>query len=207
MDKKINKNYLTSKIAVDIVIFTIHKNKLKVLLNQREKEPFKNLNELPGGLILEAETAEECLIRKLEEITGYTDLFFKQFNTFTKVSRDPRERTISIGFISLIEQDKIQNFMKWYEYDSIKTLAFDHTQIVSMAREYLKENIDSSIVKHFMPKLFPLNALQEVYEIIENTKYDNRNFRKKMIASGIVEETKYLEENVSHRPAKLFKLK
>ena len=56
-----------------------------------------------------------------------------------------------------------------------------------------------------MPKFFPLNKLQEIYEIIEEKEYDNRNFRKKMISSNIVEETDQLEENVSHRPAKLFR--
>ncbi len=203
----IKEKYESSRIAIDIVIFTIYERKLKLLLYTREKDPFKNLKELPGGLILPNETAEECLLRKLKQIVGYDKLFFKQFYTFTEVSRDPRERTISIGFISLIEQEKLKDFINWYDYFSIENLAFDHKKIVEMARSYLRDNVDSSIVRHFMPKVFPLNNLQEVYEIIEETKYDNRNFRKKIINEGIVVETSQLEENVSHRPAKLFKFK
>lgn len=203
----VKKKYETSKIAIDPVIFTIHQSKLKVLLHIREKEPVESMKELPGGLLLPHETAEESLKRKLKELVGHENLFFKQFHTFTEPNRDPRERTISIGFISLINEAKIKELVKWFDYDSIKDLAFDHKKILEAARAYLKENVDSSIVKHFMPKLFPLNKLQEVYEIIEETKYDNRNFRKKMIGSGIVEETNQLEKNVSHRPAKLFKFK
>ena len=41
-------------------------------------------------------------------------------------------------------------------------------------------------------------------EYLEDQKYDNRNFRKKMISSEIVEETKQMETGVSHRPARLF---
>ena len=41
-------------------------------------------------------------------------------------------------------------------------------------------------------------------EIMEGVEYDNRNFRKKMISSGLVVETGELEKGVSHRPAKLY---
>lgn len=200
------EKYETSKIAVDPVIFTIHENKLKILLHVREKEPFKGMKELPGGLLLPGESAEQSLKRKLKELVGFGDLFFKQFYTFTEPSRDPRGRTISIGFVSLINQEKIKDFVKWYDYASINALAFDHMKIIKTARMYLKENVDSSIVKHFMPGLFPLNKLQEVYGLLEEKVYDNRNFRKKMTASGIVKEANQIEKNVSHRPAKLFKL-
>ncbi|MEK6968891.1 MAG: NUDIX domain-containing protein [Nanoarchaeota archaeon] len=196
-----------SKIAIDPVIFTIHLSKLKVLLHVREKEPFADMKELPGGLLLHNETAEESLKRKLKELVGQENLFFKQFYTFTEPNRDPRERTISIGFVSLINEAKIKELVRWFDYDSIKDLAFDHKKILQTARNYLKENVNSSIVKYFMPKLFPLNKLQEVYEILEERKYDNRNFRKKMISSSIVEEMNQLEQNVSHRPAKLFRFK
>jgi len=201
------KEYEKTKIGIDPVIFTIHTNLLKVLLHVREKDPFKDLKELPGGLLLSQETAEETLKRKLKQLVGQENLFFKQFQTFTNPNRDPRERTVSIGFVSLVNQEQVKDLVKWYDLDSVKELAFDHKIIIQAARGYLKQNIDSSIVKHFMPQLFPLNKLQEVYEILEEKEYDNRNFRKKMISSGIVEETEQYEQNVSHRPAKLFKFK
>jgi len=196
-----------SKIAIDPVIFTIHDSKLKVLLHIREKSPFQDKKELPGGLLLGEETAEQTLKRKLKELVGYDNLFLKQFHTFTHPSRDPRDRIVSIGFVSLINQERIKDIVRWYDYNSLKYLAFDHKIIIETAFQYLKENINSSIVKHFMPKYFSLNKLQEVYETIEQKKYDNRNFRKKLINSNIVEETDKLEQGVSHRPAKLFKFK
>ena len=201
------KTYEKARIAVDAVIFTIHDKKLKVLLHKREKEPYKNKQELPGGLLRENETAEETLSRKLEEIIEHKNIFFQQFFTFTHPSRDPRERTISICFIALINEEKITNINNWYDYLNLPELAFDHKGIIKRARAYLKENVSSLIAKQFMPKEFPLNKLQDAYEIIEGKKYDNRNFRKKMISSGIVIETNKMETNVSHRPAKLFKFK
>ncbi len=199
--------YEKSRVAVDAVIFTIQNNNLKVFLNTREKEPSKGLLELPGGLLQDQETAEITLKRKLIETVGNYDIFFEQFNTFTKPDRDPRERTVSIGFLALVSSDKIVNAVHWHDIDTLSDLAFDHKQIIIKAREYLRMNLRSTIVKQFLPEHFPLNALQDVHEVIEDKQYDNRNFRKKMITSGMVIETDLRERNVSHRPAKLFKFK
>ncbi len=198
------QKYEKSRIAVDMVILSIHEGGLKVYLEDREKVPFTGKKELPGGLLRPDETAEQTLERKLKQVLGKGNIFFTQFYTFTGPKRDPRERTVSIGFIALVNENVIKDHSCWYSAD-VMGLAFDHKDIVMKAREYLKNNINSLIVSQFLPKEFPLNKLQEAYEVIEDKKYDNRNFRKKMISSGIVVESDKMEENVSHRPAKLFK--
>jgi 8-oxo-dGTP diphosphatase len=199
------KNYCLARVGVDPVIFTIHEHQLKLLLHKREKQPFEGMLELPGGLVGESEKADDTLLRKLKEMTTYSDIFFEQFYTFSRPDRDPRSRTISIGFIALINSDRIKDFTDWHNNEKIKDLAFDHKEIIEKGKNFLKENINSLIVKQFLPKEFPLNLLQEAYELIEDKKYDNRNFRKKIISSGIVAETEKAESEVSHRPAKLYK--
>ncbi|MFH1585958.1 MAG: NUDIX domain-containing protein [archaeon] len=202
-----NSNYETARVAVDAVIFTIHNKKLKVFLHTREKEPFQNKKELPGGLLISNETAEKALSRKIKEILDIDKLYFEQFFTFTEPQRDPRIRTISIGFIALIDSQKIKDFSNWFDYKSVKEFAFDHKAIIEKAVKYLKKEINSIIAMQFIPSVFPLNMLQEVYEIIENKKYDNRNFRRKVLNEGVVIETEKIERDVSHRPAKLYKFK
>ena|SRR3989344_552861 len=199
------KKYEIVKVSVDPVIFTIQQGRIKVLLQRREKEPFKGLPELPGGLLLAHETGEETLQRKLQEIISDGTIFFTQFYTFTQPDRDPRERTVSIGFVALVNEQKIKSWNNWVDTQELTELAFDHLKIIQAARTFLKENSGPSLIKHFLPSYFPLNQLQEVYELLESKKYDNRNFRKKMISSGLVEETKKIEKEVSHRPAKLFR--
>lgn len=189
-------------VAVDPVIFAIIDSQLNVLLKKREKEPFKNKYELPGGLLAKDETAEETLSRKLKNIAGETS-FFVQFNTFSAPERDPRGRTISIGFIALVNESTV-NDGKWFPAERLPEVAFDHKTIITTAQKHLQENLDS-IVRHFLPDKFPINMLQLVHEVVKKEKYDNRNFRKKIIASGIVQESKQSEKNVSHRPAKLYK--
>lgn len=195
--------YENAKISVDPVIFTISENKLKVLLKRREKEPFKGKYELFGGLLKDNESAKQCLKRKLNEVLDTDKFFFQQFHTFTEPKRDPRERIVSIGYIAIIEKSNIKDSSNWFEANKLSELAFDHKKIIERAQMYLKENI-SLFAKHLLPQKFPLNSLQEVYETMLEKKLDNRNFRKQMINSGIVKETKELEKEVSHRPASLY---
>ena len=204
MNVKNKTNYESGRIAVDAVIFTIKEKKLLVYLNKREKDPFKHLAELPGGLLLPNETAEETLARKLKDVTGMTDVFFEQFHSFTKPNRDPRGRTISIGFIALVSEDKIPATASFYEVANLPKLAFDHQEIIGKAYAYLQENLDHQFVKQFLPLQFPLNDLQAVYEVIGQKKLDNRNFRKKILDSGTVKKIKKIQKNVSHRPAALY---
>jgi 8-oxo-dGTP diphosphatase len=197
--------YEKSWVAIDAVLFTILDGKLLCYLRRREKAPFIDKYELLGGLLLQNETADQALIRKLKQTLGGTSIYFQQFYTFTKVDRDPRERAISIAYIALVSPDKIQNISDWYEYDKLPKIAFDHAEIIKAGYLFLQQNLNQLIARQFMPKYFPLNKLQEVYEIIQRKRFDNRNFRKKMIQSEIVKETKQRETEVSHRPAVLYK--
>lgn len=198
-----SKKYEQLRTAVDPVIFTIKNQKLLVYLNTREKEPHKNLAELPGGLLLIDETAEETLRRKLKDIIG-DNVFFQQFYTFTDPKRDIRYRTISIGFIALVSQDKITDLKNFHPVDNLPRLAFDHKEIIEKAIGYLKQNLNGQLIKQFMPAYFPLNDLQAVYEVIEQKKFDNRNFRKKILGSEMVKKIKKIQKNVAHRPASLY---
>ena len=201
------KEYEHAKVAIDAVLFTIRGSMLHVLLRQREKEPYTGRYELIAGFLLPGETAEETLARKLKETIGKEPIFFQQFHTFTQPLRDPRGRVASIGFMALINEQRAQHLDGWHDVEKLPALAFDHKEIITKARLYLKQNINEVMAQHFLPDRFPLNKLQEAYEIIEGEVYDNRNFRKKMITSDIVEETKDWEENVSHRPARLYRFR
>lgn len=197
--------YERSLVAVDPVIFTISDSTLKVLLTRREKDPFKGFYELPGGLLQAKETSDETLARKLKEVLGIKGLFMTQFHTFTDPKRDPRSRTVSIGYIALIGKHQVPISEGWFALSALPALAFDHKEIIVRAHEYLKKNLDSQIVAHFLPSRFPLNSLQLIHEVVTGQRFDNRNFRRKMVVSGVVVQTKERQEGVSHRPANLFK--
>ena len=56
-----------------------------------------------------------------------------------------------------------------------------------------------------LPERFTLRQLQHVYEVILDRELDKRNFRKKVLAMGIVKETDEIEQDVAHRAARLYR--
>lgn len=202
--KEKNKNYEFANIAVNAVIFTIKDKKLLIYLQTREKDPFKNCLELPGGLLHKKETAQETLVRKLKNITELKNYPLHQFQTFTDPKRDPRSRTISIGYIALLSPEKITSLKNFYPINSLVKLAFDHQEIVKSATKFLKQNINNQLIQELMPSSFPLNDLQIVYEVISQKKIDNRNFRKRILNSNLLQKAKTIQKNVNHRPASLY---
>jgi 8-oxo-dGTP diphosphatase len=199
--------YEKVRVAVDPVIFTVKDKELLTLLHQREKSPFKKKYELPGGLLREDEAPEKRLEIKLKEMMGKEEIYFDQFSTFADPERDPRERTVSIGYIALVNEEEFQNPENWHNARNLPETAFDHQKIIRKAEKYLKNNLNTVIVKQFLPELFPLNDLQRAHEVIKQEQYDNRNFRRRMINQEIVEKTDKKQEDVPHRPATLYKFK
>ncbi|MFM7711107.1 MAG: NrtR DNA-binding winged helix domain-containing protein [Ferruginibacter sp.] len=56
-----------------------------------------------------------------------------------------------------------------------------------------------------LPKKFSLRDLQNLYEAILGIKLDRRNFRKKFFAMDYLIDLQEIEENVPHRPGKLYR--
>ena len=69
MNTKYNE-YETPGITVDLVLFTVNENRLKVMLVKRAEEPFRNDWSLPGGFIKVGESLDAAAQRVLIEKTG-----------------------------------------------------------------------------------------------------------------------------------------
>lgn len=94
------------QVAVDIVVFSIHQHRLKVLLIQRGIPPFKGQYALPGGFVLAGETLEAAAFRELREETGTENVYLEQLYTFGDPKRDPRGRVVTVAFYALVPSDK-----------------------------------------------------------------------------------------------------
>lgn len=192
--QKYTYDYPHPAVATDCVVFGFDGRELKVLLIERGIEPYKGCWALPGGFLRMDETAEQCAQRELREETGLNLNYLKQFKTFTAVSRDPRERVISIAFYALAKKSEVQGgddakSAQWFTLNDLPELAFDHYHIFRNAIEQLRMDI------HFEPigfglldKEFTMSELQRLYEAILGVQFDRRNFHKKMLQTGILDE-------------------
>ena len=187
-------------VTTDCAIFTYEDWKLKVLLVRRGGEPYKGQWAFPGGFLKMDETAEEGARRELREETGLVPSAIGQLGVFSDVDRDPRERVITIAWYALVKPSKVvggddADEAAWFPVDALPPLAFDHRKIFEAAMERLRRDI------HFQPVGFDLlddeftiPDLQRLYEAILGVKFDRRNFQRKLLAAGILEEASPAEK-------------
>jgi 8-oxo-dGTP diphosphatase len=90
--------------------------------------------------------------------------------------------------------------------EELPSLAFDHDSIVACALERLRGKVRyRPIGFELLPQKFPLRQLQSLYEIVLGSSLDKRNFRKKVLAMGLLQELEETEQQVSHRAARLYR--
>ncbi len=204
-------------VAVDLLVFTIEEDRLKIVLVEREEHPFKNKLSLPGVFVGINETLDEATVRGIEEETGLRDLYFEQLYTWGEVNRDPRMRIISVSYIAIVDHGKIKlsagkrtASAALYDVgellDSDIQLAFDHKQMIQYGRERIKNKVEYvPIAFEFLPEKFTLPELQKVYEILLNKKLYKAGFRQKI--APMVEETGEMTSGDAHRPSKFYRVK
>ena len=138
------------------------------------------------------ETVEEGAKRELMEETGVKDVYLEQFHVFSDVKRDPRERVLTVAFFALVRKSDYQLIAgddaagaEWFAIDELPPLAFDHQEIIKLARERIREKLAvKPIAFRLLDEKFKMSELQRLYEIINGTSYDRRNFSRKMVATG-----------------------
>ncbi len=197
-------------------IFTIDQGKIKVLLMRKKSEPYKGYWILPGGIVANNETIEDNLLDAIDNKLGLKDVYLEQCYICSDVDRDAEERIIAISYVGLIDnvsatikRDKKENIeTSWFNINDIPKMAYDHADILHENIEFLRKKIVSSnVLKSLFPSDFTLPELQHAYEQILNKKFDRRNFRKKFINLGLIEDTGDKNVGGSGRPAKLYSFK
>ncbi len=202
-------------VTVDIILFTFHSADLKVLLVQRKEEPFKGKWALPGGFVQMDEDLHAAALRELAEETNVSDVYLEQLYTFGEPDRDPRTRVITVAHFALLSADQSAQLnvqsnsdasdARWWSMYQLPELAFDHAPILQYALQRLRWKLEWTALGFLLlPAEFTLSELQKVYETVLNEPLDKRNFRRKMQAADVLEETGNIREG-DHRPAKLYR--
>lgn len=200
-------------VTVDCVIFGLdEQTTLKVMLIRRNLPPFKGEWALPGGFVRMGESLEEAALRELEEETGIREVFLEQLYSFGEITRDPRDRVITIAYYALVNLVEYPiaastdaEDATWFPIDQLPTLAFDHQRIFQVALRRLQGKLRyEPIGFELLPKKFTLSQLQKLYETVLGQVLDKRNFRKKILKMGLLIELDEKQQDVAHRAARLY---
>jgi 8-oxo-dGTP diphosphatase len=198
---------------VDCVVFGVDSGDLKVLLIKRGTDTFAGSWALPGGFVNIDESVDDAAVRELEEETGLKGVFLEQLYTFGSVKRDPRGRVVTVAYYALVkstyylpEGGSDATDAAWFSVNREFSLPFDHNIILGTAIQRLKGKIRyAPIGFELLPEEFPLSELRHIYEAILERDIDKRNFRKKVLATGLLIDTGKKQQDVAHRAAKLYR--
>lgn len=198
-------------LAVDCIILGFDGKDLKILLIKRDFEPMRGHWSLIGGFLKKEENLDEAAIRILHHLTGLHNIYMEQLHAFSKVDRDPAERTISVAYYALIDiashdADLIQlDTAQWFSLHDAPNLIFDHDDMVQRALARLRRRaLTKPIGFELLPSKFTMRQLQKLYEAILDKKLDKRNFINKFNSLGILEKLEEKDMSASRKGAFLF---
>jgi 8-oxo-dGTP diphosphatase len=180
-----------------------------VLLVHRTATPEQNKWALPGGKWNKSESLESSAEKKLVQETGIDTLYLEQL--FTTTGLDDESSSAAVAYFALTDFTRVilraEEEWKpdWFNVNELPELAFNNNQVIRQAITRIAAKLQySNIAYSLLPEEFTLRQLQDVYEALEGQTVDRRNFRKKMLAGGLIEATGKTRRDGAHRPAQLY---
>jgi 8-oxo-dGTP diphosphatase len=201
---------LLDGLDVRVVVFSLSDGRLQVLLAPVDSTC--TLWELPGRRVPKALSLEETATESVLRLTGLREAFLEQLYTYGEPQRSPGERLVSVVYFALIPAgsrsnpiDKDACGAKWFPVDALPALVMDHAEVVRYALRRLRYKLEYSAVGfQLLPEQFSLSELQKTYEMILGETLDKRNFRRRILEAGIIEETPN-RRGGEGRPARLYR--
>jgi 8-oxo-dGTP diphosphatase len=208
--KKFYKTYPKILVAVDSIIFGFNENdlELKLLLLKRKFEPAKGEWSLMGGFVNPDESLDDAAKRIVLQLTGLEDVYMEQLYAFGDPERDPGGRIISVAYFSLIkikEYDRElvkEHGASWVPLSELPNLIFDHDDMLEKALRKLRIRARTQPIGfELLPEKFTIPQLQRLYEAIYQKPFDKRNFRRKVLAMGLLDKLDEKEKETSKKGA------
>ena len=200
-------------VAIDCIIFGFDGKDMKLLLIRRAFEPEKDKWSLMGGFLQPHENLDEAADRILKQLTGLEGVYMEQLQAFSDVNRDPEERTISVTYFALIDihqyekQISDQYHAEWFLLNKKPRLIFDHDDMVRLASKQLRYKAAlHPILFELLPDKFTIPQLQSLYEGVYDTVFDNRNFMRKLVSTGLIVKQNGKDKSNSKKGAFYYKL-
>jgi len=197
-------------VAVDAIIFGFNENELelKLLLLKRQFAPEKGNWSLMGGFVDPEESLDNAAHRIVKNLTGLNQVYMEQLYGFGDVNRDAGGRIISVAYFSLIkinehDSELVKNHgASWVSVSELPELIFDHGDMVKRAMRKLRIRARTQPIGfELLPKKFTIPQLQRLYEAIYQIPFDKRNFRRKLLAMGLLGKLDEKEKETSKKGA------
>ncbi len=199
-------------VAVLVAIFTVVSDEFRVLLIQRSAPPDDGKWAIPGGALELDESLDSAAVRKLAEEAGATDVFLEQLYTFGDLDDQTPAGSVAVVYFALVDHKRVRLADRpewqpdWFTIGDLPVLALHNERVLDVARNRIINKLQyTNAAYSLLPEFFTLTELQQVYQSILGRRLDKRNFRRRMLASDLLIETKRTSTAGRHRPARLYR--
>jgi 8-oxo-dGTP diphosphatase len=141
--------YARPALTVDLILFA-NERKPRVLLVRRKNAPCAGQWALPGGFVHEGEPLEAAARRELQEEAGIDVRQLDQLGAFGDPGRDPRGWTVTVAYVGRVDRNAVAVAgddaaeVEWFPIDALPEMAFDHRDILAVARKWLRRTVKSN---------------------------------------------------------------
>jgi 8-oxo-dGTP diphosphatase len=192
-------------VHVLLTVFTVRSQGLEALLVRHPGTAWA----LPGGPLGAGEALEASALRLLADQTGVRGLDLEQLYTFD----GPGDAAVSVAHLALIAAPRHplsagphEVEVRWFPHDDLPALPALHADAVAYGRARLRaKSAYAPVAVQLLPETFTLSELQAVYEAVLSARLDPRNFRRDVLAAGIVRATGRTRTEGPGRPARLYR--
>lgn len=190
------------------------RGRLWLPLVRRVRQPFLGAWALPGGGVRADETLERSAACALASTTDLHPSYLEQLHAFSGPSRSCGGLPmVSVVYWALVGRAETNDFaggnnVRWFPEDALGGLdiAFDHRRIIDHALRRLRTRIAyPEIAARLVGPTFTLRQLHGVYEAVSGESIDLANFRRRMLASGQLEDTGDKHREGRTRPAAVYR--
>lgn len=138
--------------------------------------------------------------------------YLEQLFTFGDPSRDPVAHVVSVAYMALtaepglvVNQCAKYAASCWCDVRALPPLAYDHAAVAAYALNRLRGKLAyTNIAAHLLPESFTFAALEELYAGVLERPLDRRNFRRRIMAAGLLHPLGRMRHG-AHRPAALYR--
>lgn len=187
-----------------------------VVASVRERSPHALLVRLPGSVwtlpgadVPSATTLEGAAQAALAEQTGIRGATLEQLYTFDREGGD----AVCVAYLCPVPAERhplapgpgvVQ--VRWFPMDDPPALAEGDAEVLDYGRSRLRAKAAyAPIALQLLPEAFTLGELQATYEAVLGHALDTRNFRRDVLAAGIVEPVGRSRADGPGRPAELYR--
>lgn len=164
---------------------------------------------LPGRAVPAGTTLEAAALAALEDLTGVRGVTLEQLYSF---DRDGGEG-VCVAHLGLVDAGRHPLTpgpsvveVRWFATDDLPALEPAEAEVLDYGVARLRAKAAyAPIALQLLPETFTLGELQAAYEAVLGHELDTRNFRRDVLAAGVVDRVGRTRADGPGRPAGLYR--